>query len=270
MKKNKSFTLIELLVAIAIIGLLSSIVLVSTKGARDKARIAKALEFSQSVYHSLGANTVGIWRFEEGLGNTAYDSSGYGNNGTINGASYTIGILGTALSFDGADDYVDAGNGASLTLGSAVTAEAWVYAKSLSGHASFQYRIVNKFNYPTKGWYLFYNSGGGRFTFNTYDGIQHSTVSSIKPSLNTWYHIVGVSDGTNNVIYVNGVSGSAVSSGTLTNSTAFLQVGGYGNADFAWEGLIDEVRIYTQALSTSEIQKHYAEGLEKHDNLVMN
>jgi len=37
----------------------------------------------------------------------------------------------------------------------------------------------------------------------------------------------------------------------------------------AHNGLIDEVRIYNQALSAAEIQKHYAEGLEKHKNLAI-
>jgi general secretion pathway protein G len=41
-KQNKGFTLIELLVVIAVIGLLSTIVVVSTKGVKEKARIAKA------------------------------------------------------------------------------------------------------------------------------------------------------------------------------------------------------------------------------------
>ncbi|MEA3295592.1 MAG: prepilin-type N-terminal cleavage/methylation domain-containing protein, partial [Patescibacteria group bacterium] len=87
----KAFTLIELLVVISIIGLLSSIVLVSTKGIREKARLAKAQKFDSSIQHALGANAVGIWRFEEGTGTTAHDESGYGNDGTIHGATFDIG-----------------------------------------------------------------------------------------------------------------------------------------------------------------------------------
>ncbi|MDO8436136.1 MAG: type II secretion system protein, partial [bacterium] len=59
-KKKKAFTLIELLVVIAIIGLLASIILVSLKGTREKARIAKSLDFSQRINHALGAYAVGI------------------------------------------------------------------------------------------------------------------------------------------------------------------------------------------------------------------
>lgn len=88
MTQQKSFTLIELLVVIAIIGLLSSIVLVNIglPGQRQKARIAKTLEFSSSIQNALGSEAVGIWTFD----NNAFDTSGYGNNGTIyGGASFT-------------------------------------------------------------------------------------------------------------------------------------------------------------------------------------
>ena len=90
---HKSFTIIELLVVIAIIGLLASVVLVSMSGVREKARIANALEFSQSVDFALGAYAVGWWDFDEGSGAMAGDKSEYSNNGTINGAVYTVDTL---------------------------------------------------------------------------------------------------------------------------------------------------------------------------------
>ena len=146
--KNKSFTLIELLVVIAIIGLLASIILVSLKGVREKAEIAKGLEFSQSIQHALGADAVGIWSFDD-CGNdgdthtTLADTSGYGNNGTNHGAIcredtpfHVVGSGGgkRALSFDG-DDYVDCGSGAS-TLPANFTAEVWVYFNGTSDNST--------------------------------------------------------------------------------------------------------------------------------------
>ncbi len=49
---------------------------------------------------------VGYWKFDEGSGTTATDSSGNGNTGTIYGATWVDGKSGKALSFDGNDDYV--------------------------------------------------------------------------------------------------------------------------------------------------------------------
>lgn len=55
-----------------------------------------------------------FYNFDEGSGVIATDSSGNGNNGAINGAIWTTGISGSALSFDGIDDFVDLGNPSNL------------------------------------------------------------------------------------------------------------------------------------------------------------
>ncbi len=269
MKKNKSFTLIELLVVIAIIGLLSSIVLVNMKGTRDKARIAKGLEFSQSVNHALGAYAVGIWRFDEGIDTIAYDSSGYGNNGTINGASYTTGILGTALSFNGVNDYVNAGNDASLDAVEEITISLWVKWVGNAGGAAYAQVVTRPPNlrlwvYDTRQilWTVDGATGGSHYLISTNDTAGKVTNSG-------WTHVVATFDTSDTLkIYLNGVLNNSTAGPTQITgiSGVNLRIGAYYGS---FNGLIDDVRIYTQALSTSEIQKHYAEGLERHKNLVI-
>jgi len=138
-KNRTGFTLIELLIVIAVIGILSGIVMVSFDGAKDKARIAKSLQFSNSVQNAIGVDMVGRWNFEKIEGGKVIDTSGYGNDGVVHGATLVPGLeqLGNALSFDGVDDYVDCGNDASLNVTNAITIEAWIRPDSLpapSGH----------------------------------------------------------------------------------------------------------------------------------------
>ena len=73
------------------------------------------------------SNLVAYWKFDEGSGTTAADSSGNGNTGTlINGPLWTAGKAGNALYFDGIDDNVTVLDSASLHLSSAFTLSAWV------------------------------------------------------------------------------------------------------------------------------------------------
>ena len=84
----------------------------------------------------------GYWRFNEGSGGTAGDSSGNGHNGAITGATWTTSTDGSgALRFDGSGDRVEVAHSADLTFAGAFTVEAWIRPNDLDKRA-----IVTKRN----------------------------------------------------------------------------------------------------------------------------
>jgi len=270
---QKSFTLLELLVVITIIGILSSIVIVSMSGSTDSASIAKGKAYAQQVHALLGANAVGVWNFDEGIGTTLTDISGYGNNGTLGKGANGTGldwvasdIGGTALQFDGVDDYVDCGNNPDVTsiIGD-LTLEAWVKPGDCtdSGVISTHYG-KNDFTRP---YTLAVWSSNERpsIIFGTGTGWVLST-SPNSLTQNVWHHLVGTISGNDIKLYVDGIlEAKNIFSGT--RQTGSKLVLGSDASTFGtsrrFNGLIDEVRIYSEALTATEIQKHYVQGLEK-------
>ncbi|MHC4113414.1 MAG: hypothetical protein ACYSUY_20265, partial [Planctomycetota bacterium] len=92
------------------------------------------LGLSMSVAEGADPSLVGWWRFDEGSGTTAYDTSDYGNDGTLqNGPLWVNGYLATALQFDGVDDFVDVPHAAILTVDTEVTVMAWINASRHEG-----------------------------------------------------------------------------------------------------------------------------------------
>jgi len=262
--KTKSFTLIELLVVISIIGLLSSIVLVNTRGSRDKAKIAKSLETSQAIHNSLGSEAVGVWDFDNCTGQ---DSSGNGNNGTISGAvcssdtPYSVVGQGSgknSLSFDGVDDYVTMPHSANLEPASIAVA-FWAKLEDQSD----RHCLVTK-------WSGFTTEVNADRTFRWgLLGPSNQYFGTKKINWNQWYYLVGTFDNTTKrqCIYINGTQTECQ---TVTGDINYNQSPLYLSG--AWDhakGLIDDVRIYSQALSQSQIQQQYVEGLKIHNNLVL-
>ncbi len=213
---------------------------------------------NEFIIHS---DLVGYWKLDEGSGNIAYDSSVFSNNGTLHGGpTWTTGKIGNALSFDGVDDYVDCGNGKSLSGMSALTIETWVKPNEFP--PSLNKRILEKgYTYylvdttAKKAQLLLYTTGG------------YDYVTADSPLLDTakWYHIVGVYDGTNIMIYIDGIKVATKTHiyGGLpvaTNSSPLI-LGSVNGISNYFNGLIDEVRIYNRALSADEILQHYQAGL---------
>lgn len=209
----------------------------------------------------LGAATVANsavvahYGFNEGSGGTLYDSSGWGNNGAINGATWATGISGSALYFDGVNDYVEAPNSPSLAINSyAFSIEAWVSPASLvaSGTAA---TIVSTFF--GDGYYLRLQSDQiGFHSAGTLNGAYADV------PLNTWSHVAGTFDGTIASVYLNGqlvASSQTVGPGPAQVSSPYpLRIGAQpisGNLPF--HGSIDEVTIYDSLLSAQDVQQHY-------------
>jgi len=287
MIRQKAFTLIELLVVIAIIGLLTTLVLVNTSGTQGRAKVAKALEYSSQVYSALGSEVIGIWNFDNGTGTIAYDNSGYGNNGIISGALFATdtpyhvvgsGIGKYSLNFDGVDDYVTLSSNVTKGL-TAFTVLIWIKPNDASASLTLlgDYRISTDNslaaeiydNALTSTWRPRIQLKGATLPRTAFYGDVATALS-----YGVWSLYGATWDGTAVQLYVNGVadgpSSSYVDTSLLTNPTFTTFIGAYaagaGMANI--NGLIDDVRVYGTALTASEIQRHYAKGLEKHQNLA--
>jgi prepilin-type N-terminal cleavage/methylation domain-containing protein len=267
--KGKAFTLLELLVVITVIGILSSIVIVSMSGSTDSATIAKGKAYAQQVHALLGANAVGIWNFDEGEGDTVYDVSGYSNDGALEGDTHFVDseIEGYALSFDGTGDYVVLTNDPASGL-SEITIGAWI--KPIQLQYGSIYGGWNNSDYNERSSVLFYRGGDGanqdEMTFsiyNSYDNV-FTAVGISKLGTDKWYYVVGIYDGSFVKIYVNGeLDGSLEATGSINSVTTPVKIGTHKTNEYFFKGYIDEVHVYTEALPATEIRKHYVQGLEK-------
>ncbi|MCD6177779.1 prepilin-type N-terminal cleavage/methylation domain-containing protein [bacterium] len=268
-KSSGGFTLMELVITITIIALIMSIVLAAVRNSREKARIAKAQQFSQRINHIVGAYAIGIWRFESiEAGNRLIDNSGYSHYGVNHGANLnSAGIKGNCLEFDGVSDYVDIPNSSDMNA-EGITIEAWIYPYDSSPLQLIVSKYSNTgdkdygFGIHNGHLYIWYGSGG--------DYTNHlGTIKTYK-----WQHIALVFKGWDSYeAYIDGkLIGS--DSGTFhqrASTTANVEIGRAGGSIGAhyFNGLIDEVKIYNQALPTVEIEKHYAQKIDHYKDLTL-
>ena len=212
----------------------------------------------------LASNPLGYWRLGETSGTTAADSSGNARNGTYTGG-YTQGAssaLGTdankAVTFNGTTGYVDAGNQGVGQL-SNFSVEAWVKSTAtnkpwiLAEGSTSNNNPVDGINIDGTG------ANNTRFFVRDTSGTSANVTGTKTINDGNWHMVVGVRNGTNFSLYVDGVpdgSTTATLGSIALNTTAIgalkrSTVGGFMN------GSVDEAAWFPTSLSTAQISGQY-------------
>jgi len=208
-----------------------------------------------SMAGSVSANLVGYWKFDEGSGKVAADSSGSGNNGTLKGnPKWVAGQLGGALDFNGSTDFVEIPNNDSLSITGEITIAAWT---NMRANASGEMAIVSKGGWAANDLpYELTETPGDVIFWQFYNDAGRDTCSPDSPAVNEWHHIAATYDGTIFKCYIDGeLAEEWAYTGKMPVNTASVTIGMRSRGGTFFNGLIDEVMIYDNALTEDEIPK---------------
>ncbi len=259
---KQAFTLIELLVVIAIIGILSGLIVISMGGVTEKATIAKAQVFSNSLRNSLMLDLIAEYK----LDGNANDTWGNHTVGTISGAAtYSSCVQNSCYSFDGADDYIELADSADLRMTIGGTISAWIYPETL-GEQSWGAIMDKSSAAGGLNGYAFVLTSSNRVYFTINNGVALISSSDVV-TLNQWQLVTVTFNGSGRKIYINGVDKTATGGAQTILPPDVAGVARIGNraytTDITFDGYIDEVRIYDAVVPTSQIQEQYYLGLNK-------
>jgi prepilin-type N-terminal cleavage/methylation domain-containing protein len=290
-KKQIAFTLIELLVVIAIVGILSGLIVVSTNSMTQKASLAKAQMFSSSLRNALMANIVGEWKLDDASGtaasetwtkvsngtlyNFATTTAGYGDSNTSGWMSSSNCISGTCLKFDGTDDYIEVvgsdSTSSALAVSGPITLSTWVKFLNTSTTITIMGRGIGFASTANRGYSI------GRISSNLIKFFIYSSsaadtdfVSTTAITDSDWHFVAATWDGTTGTngkkIYIDGkldAQGTSTISALSQPAYAF-RIGRNGDTfTYYFDGLIDEARVYSAAIPSSQIKEQYYAGINK-------
>ena len=199
---------------------------------------------------------VGFWPFDAGNGETAADEVGDHDGTLVGDPEWVDGRVGSALRFDGSDDYVDT-NAAVLDTSNDYSIAAWVKLDSASGFQTAVSQVMGN----GSAFFLQYLSTEQRFSFSFMGG---RAVGGPTVEPGSWYHVVGVHDTYEEraELYVDGERVAAIDRAPYTSSGDLL-VGratyGGNPVDF-WNGSIDQAHVYQSSLAEEEVQDLYESG----------
>ena len=208
---------------------------------------------------------VSWWKFDDGTGTSAADSAG-SNTGTLhNTPTWVTGNIGTnALSFaSSSSQYVDVGTNSTLHVALPLTISAWVKLNDLNNTYVVFGNAIDSSNANYSGADLQVSASTGQVSMQYGNGgaagpgsrTSFKTTAGI--TAGTWHQLIGVATSPSSMaVYIDGVS----SAGAITGTGSTLSYGsysgrmasaGWGNTSY-FNGIIDDVRLYNRALSSTD------------------
>lgn len=200
-----------------------------------------------------GSGLIAHYTFDDG---TASDSSGNGNNGTVNGNTAVVGKMSQALSFNGTDSYITINSNPISNYASANSVCAWVKPSDLSSSGG-TYRTILNFSADTNNYTRIAVQNNSNLTVAyTAGGVSYGQAAIGSPiTSNSWNHICSVFNGSTLSIYINSASEADLADSASNGAVNYI--GARGGGIGFWNGLIDDIRVYNRALQASEIQEIY-------------
>lgn len=199
----------------------------------------------------------------------AQDYSGLNNHGTVNGAVLTPNRFSNAdcaYFFNGLNHNIRVPNSSSLNFTDAITVSFWMNAAEL--YSTRESYPISHGNWENRWKISIIPDKRIRWTIKTTDGIKDLD-SEMKVSTNTWYHVVGLYDGQNIDIFINGaLNAHSNYSGKILTTTIDLMIGQVlpNTTAYNFKGSLDDIVIYDYALSLEEITELYSVTSANRDN----
>ena len=187
------------------------------------------------------------------------DSSGNGHDGALfNGATYGTGVAGQAFSFDGINDFLE-GPVVPQINPNAFSAAFWVNAAPVNGlqlvfdssHGGTRNGSINWEGFA----FQFFSNNHIDFAFGNGTAFPHVLSTSVVAD-NSFHHVAATFDGSLMSLYIDGVlDNTAAFSGTPNISGRPIRLGNHDQlTNRALNGLVDDVRLYNEVLSASQVQ----------------
>jgi hypothetical protein len=242
--------------ALALCCTATAAILLDSPGARAATTCTAGTPYSNAVAATAGL--AGYWRLGDSSGTQMCDQRGlnpgtYSAGATLARGGSLAGDSDTAAGFNGTSGNASVPAAAALNTGDTFSLEAWVKRGTTGGTANQV--IVSK---QGTSWGLAFNSTN-KLTL-LINGAAITSSSATVTDTTTWHHVVATKSGTTVKLYLDGadVTGT-VSKATAANSTLPLTIGS-GGASGWLNGTLDEVAVYTTALTKDQVTNHLLLG----------
>jgi len=208
---------------------------------------------------SLTLGLIAWYRMESIAGSEAIDSTGNGHTGTCTSCPTVVTAhIGNGFSFDGTTR-IDVLDGTDFETASGFSVAAWVkYAAGPSGYGCPAGKTYGTAN--LNSWQLCWTQVPAQWSFySVHDetGTFDTLADTPAPTVGGWYHTVMTWDGATKEFWVDGVSGGTMAASIIWDN-ARMTLGAdydYGGQSSVFQGVMDDVRIYSRVLTHAEIAR---------------